>query len=117
MIFEIFVGIRASKLRTLVAMIGRMKINTFTFRVSLDRAPYRKSACVFESRFLIHALGAFRGATGHALRKCKRDQYLDWVNWYNEDAESGELRYECGMVTESARAHSYYFSKRVQKTT
>ena len=63
MIFEIFVGIRASKLRTLVAMIGRMKINTFTFRVSSDRAPYRKSACIFESRFLIRALGAFSRST------------------------------------------------------
>ena len=28
-----------------------MKINTFTFRESFDRAPYRKNACVFESRF------------------------------------------------------------------
>ena len=42
-------------------MIGRMKINTFTFRVSLDRAPYRKSACVFESRFLLPALRAVLG--------------------------------------------------------
>ena len=39
-------------------MIGRMKINTFTFRVSLDRAPYRKSACVFESRFLLRPFRA-----------------------------------------------------------
>ena len=51
------------KLRTLVTMIGRMKMNTFTFRESFDRAPYRKSACVFESRFLTHArAGALPGA-------------------------------------------------------
>ena len=36
-----------------------MKMNTFTFRESFDRAPYRKNACVFESRFPIHALRAF----------------------------------------------------------
>ena len=46
-------------MRTLVTMIGRMKMNTFTFRESFDRAPYRKNACVFESRFPIHALRAF----------------------------------------------------------
>ena len=60
---NVFAGIRASKLRTLVTMIGRMKMNTFTFRESFDRAPYRKSACVFESRFLTHArAGALPGA-------------------------------------------------------
>ena len=33
----------------------------FTSATTFDGAPYRKNACVFESRFLIHALCAFRG--------------------------------------------------------
>ena len=61
-------------------MIGRMKINTFTFRVSLDRAPYRKSACVFESRFLHrgprlpHASARGRRACDRAPRRARRHQ-------------------------------------------
>ena len=50
-----------------------MKMNTFTFRESFDRAPYRKNACVFESRFLTHALRAFLGSPqANWKRKVKR---------------------------------------------
>ena len=37
---------------------SRVKIHSLTVGKNFDRAPYRKNACVFESRFPIHALRA-----------------------------------------------------------